>query len=234
MTKEGIGTKGPTLSTYISIPGRYLVLMPFSPQSGVSRKIEDEDTRKKMREASEMLDAGDEAVALEASSHGSHYRRERCELLPRRGGILHRRVVGRLRVEEVAEAVPKEIYRELGELGYFGMLLPEKYGGLGRSSLDALIVLEEFARISSAVAFPVFESCVGPVRAIERFAGDGIMVFFNDPVEIENPALQAVRVQFRYQSTNASCASGAYNDRDDLVFAVSSAPDTTPPTTSAT
>ena len=26
--KEGIGTKGPTLSTYISIPGRYLVLMP--------------------------------------------------------------------------------------------------------------------------------------------------------------------------------------------------------------
>jgi hypothetical protein len=47
-------------------------------------------------------------------------------------------------------------------------------------------------------------------------------------------ALQAVRVQFRYQSTNASCAAGAYNDRDDLVFAVASAPDTTPPTTSIT
>jgi hypothetical protein len=47
-------------------------------------------------------------------------------------------------------------------------------------------------------------------------------------------ALQAVRVQFRYQSTSASCASGAYNDRDDLIFAVTSAPDTTPPTTSIT
>ncbi len=46
--------------------------------------------------------------------------------------------------------------------------------------------------------------------------------------------LQAVRVQFRYQSTNANCAAGAYNDRDDLVFAVTSAPDTTPPTTSIT
>jgi alkylation response protein AidB-like acyl-CoA dehydrogenase len=34
-----------------------------------------------------------------------------------------------------------------------------------------LIVLEEFAKISSAVAFPIFESCVGPVRAIEHFAG---------------------------------------------------------------
>ena len=38
--KEGIGTKGPTLSTYISIPGRYLVLMPALGRIGVSRKIE--------------------------------------------------------------------------------------------------------------------------------------------------------------------------------------------------
>ena len=35
--------------------------------------------------------------------------------------------------------------------------------------------------------------------------------------------LQAVRAQFRYQSTNAPCASGNYNDRDDLVFAVGTA-----------
>src|SRR5262249_12498111 len=39
--KEGIGTKGPTLSTYISIPGRYLVLMPGLQRVGVSRKITD-------------------------------------------------------------------------------------------------------------------------------------------------------------------------------------------------
>jgi ribonuclease E len=47
--KEGIGTKGPTLSTYISIPGRYLVLMPALGRVGVSRKIEDEDVRRKLR-----------------------------------------------------------------------------------------------------------------------------------------------------------------------------------------
>ena len=41
--KEGIGNKGPTLSTYISIPGRYLVLMPALGRVGVSRKIEDDD-----------------------------------------------------------------------------------------------------------------------------------------------------------------------------------------------
>jgi ribonuclease E len=48
--KEGIGTKGPTLTTFISIAGRYLVLMPHLNRVGVSRKIEDVDTRKRLRE----------------------------------------------------------------------------------------------------------------------------------------------------------------------------------------
>ncbi|MBX3443685.1 MAG: Rne/Rng family ribonuclease [Planctomyces sp.] len=48
--KEGIGTKGPTLSTYISIPGRYLVLMPGLQRVGVSRKIADDDVRRKLRQ----------------------------------------------------------------------------------------------------------------------------------------------------------------------------------------
>ena len=48
--KESIGTKGPTLSTYISIPGRYLVLMPGLNRVGVSRKIADEGQRRKLRE----------------------------------------------------------------------------------------------------------------------------------------------------------------------------------------
>jgi ribonuclease E len=48
--KEGIGTKGPTLSTYISIPGRYLVLMPALGRVGVSRKIEDDHQRRVLRD----------------------------------------------------------------------------------------------------------------------------------------------------------------------------------------
>jgi len=49
VTKEGMGTKGATLTTYLSIPGRYLVLMPGMQRLGVSRKIEDEATRVRMR-----------------------------------------------------------------------------------------------------------------------------------------------------------------------------------------
>src|SRR5262249_8991635 len=48
--KEGLGTKGPTLSTYISIAGRYLVLMPGLNRVGVSRKIGDEEQRRRLRE----------------------------------------------------------------------------------------------------------------------------------------------------------------------------------------
>jgi ribonuclease E len=54
--KEGIGSKGPTLSTYVSIPGRYLVLMPALQRVGVSRKIEDEDARRKLRRQLNELD----------------------------------------------------------------------------------------------------------------------------------------------------------------------------------
>jgi butyryl-CoA dehydrogenase len=65
--------------------------------------------------------------------------------------------------------VPDELRRRYAELGFLGINVAEAYGGLGLGNLEALLVLEEFAQVSSAVAFPVFESCVGPVKAIERF-----------------------------------------------------------------
>src|SRR5205823_2370320 len=54
--KEGIGTKGPTLSTYLSIPGKILVMMPGMVSKGVSRKIEDEDERRRLRQILDVLD----------------------------------------------------------------------------------------------------------------------------------------------------------------------------------
>lgn len=54
--KEGIGTKGPTLTSYLSIPGRYLVMMPHMDNVGVSRRIEDEETRRTMRQTLDQLD----------------------------------------------------------------------------------------------------------------------------------------------------------------------------------
>ena len=47
--KEGIGTKGPTLTSYLSIPGRFLVVLPYMERLGVSRKVEDDEARRRMR-----------------------------------------------------------------------------------------------------------------------------------------------------------------------------------------
>ncbi|GJM24345.1 MAG: ribonuclease E [Phycisphaerae bacterium] len=50
VAKEGVGTKGPTLTTYLSIPGRFVVMMPGMSKLGVSRRIEDDADRKAMRD----------------------------------------------------------------------------------------------------------------------------------------------------------------------------------------
>src|SRR6476646_10224169 len=59
VTKGPIGTKGPRVSTNLSCAGRYLVLMPFSDRSGISRKIEDPKERDRLRKILRELDIPD-------------------------------------------------------------------------------------------------------------------------------------------------------------------------------
>ena len=75
-------------------------------------------------------------------------------------------------IEQSGEPPGRELIREFAEMGFLGVNVAEAFGGLGLGNLEALIVIEEVAKISAAVAFPIFESCVGPVRAIERFGAD--------------------------------------------------------------
>ena len=57
----------------------------------------------------------------------------------------------------------------LAELGLLGISLPEEYGGQGLTYLDAVIALEEFAKVSVPWSFPIFEASFGPVIAINMF-----------------------------------------------------------------
>jgi ribonuclease G len=50
VTKEPIGTKGPRVTTQVSLPGRFIVFMPGSSHVGVSRKIDDRDERSRLRQ----------------------------------------------------------------------------------------------------------------------------------------------------------------------------------------
>jgi ribonuclease G len=49
VTKGPIGTKGPRVTTNLVLPGRFLVLLPNSDQSGISRKIENPEERKRLK-----------------------------------------------------------------------------------------------------------------------------------------------------------------------------------------
>ena len=75
-------------------------------------------------------------------------------------------------IERDDEPPGLELRRRFAEMGYLGVNLPEEYGGGSLSHLDAVLVLEEIASISIAVAFPVFESCFGPTLAIAHLGSE--------------------------------------------------------------
>jgi alkylation response protein AidB-like acyl-CoA dehydrogenase len=66
-----------------------------------------------------------------------------------------------------AALLPDESRRELARLGYLGLTLPTAVGGSHAPLLDALLVLEEFAKVSPGAAFAIFEACVGASRVVE-------------------------------------------------------------------
>jgi alkylation response protein AidB-like acyl-CoA dehydrogenase len=77
-------------------------------------------------------------------------------------------------VETDDEPPSREIVKRYAELGLLGVNIPEELGGVGMSHFDAVLVLEEVAKISPAVAFPIFESSFGPALAIAHFAPDAL------------------------------------------------------------
>ncbi len=85
VTKEPISTKGSRVTAQISLPGRFLVFMPYASRVGVSRKIESREQRAKLREMVSRLlpeDAG--GVIVRTVAEGvteEHFKREIDALL---------------------------------------------------------------------------------------------------------------------------------------------------------
>lgn len=71
-----------------------------------------------------------------------------------------------------AEHMPLSYLKKLAELGLVGLCLPVQYGGQGRTAFEAVLAIEELARISSLCAGPVFESNLGPVKVVEQFGNE--------------------------------------------------------------
>ncbi len=68
-----------------------------------------------------------------------------------------------------AHRYPKEIVKKMAELGFFGCVIPEEYGGTGAGHLAQSIAAEEIARVSSSMRLPFNTQTNGPGLSILEF-----------------------------------------------------------------
>ena len=73
-------------------------------------------------------------------------------------------------IEESNTPPSLALRKRFAEMGFMGINLPTEYGGAGLGHFEAVLILEELAKVSVAVAFPVFEASFGPSLAIAHFA----------------------------------------------------------------
>ena len=76
VVKEEVGNKGAALTTYLSIPGSYLVLMPGRPHRGISRKIIDEKKRTRLRDLLNQLPLPEEIGVILRTAGENRTKRE--------------------------------------------------------------------------------------------------------------------------------------------------------------
>ena len=97
VAKEPIGSKGARITTQISLPGRYLVYIPTTTHLGVSRRIDDERERERLREIAASVQPPDSGLIVRTS----------CEGVTKREVVADLRFLTRLwsRISKKAESV---------------------------------------------------------------------------------------------------------------------------------
>ncbi len=71
--------------------------------------------------------------------------------------------------EEKAHAFPLERVRQMGELGFFGCGIDEKYGGNGMGILESVLLAEQIAKISPSWRLPFNMQNIGPSLTVQKF-----------------------------------------------------------------
>lgn len=107
VTKEPLGTKGARLTTHFSLPGRWLVYMPFSDYVGVSRKVESEVERNRLKVIGEEIREPGEGLILRTVAN-----EESKESLTNDLNML-RELWSNITAREKSSEVSTQIYREL-------------------------------------------------------------------------------------------------------------------------
>ena len=71
VSKEPIGTKGPRITTNITIAGHYLVLLPTVNKIGISRRITDQEERERLKEIAQKIKPKDYGIIVRTAAEGA-------------------------------------------------------------------------------------------------------------------------------------------------------------------
>jgi len=104
--KEPIGTKGARVTTHITLPGRYLVLMPTVNYIGVSRRIEDEAERQRLKQIAESIKPPDMGLIVRTAARDKAYE----DFIPDIKFLC--KLWGKIKEEEWRGKVPRVIYQD--------------------------------------------------------------------------------------------------------------------------
>ena len=74
--------------------------------------------------------------------------------------------------DEAEHKFRPEIMRKMGELGFFGGVIPEEYGGTNMGMLATLIMNEEIARVSASYGLPFNMQTIGPGLVLLKWGSD--------------------------------------------------------------
>lgn len=110
VTKEALGTKGPRISTHITLPGRYIVLMPTVSQVGVSRKIKSREERVRLKALCRSLRRGHGGMIVRTAAESVD-----TEHLEKELNYLYQ-LWDEIRLKSEQSGVPSLIHREMSLL----------------------------------------------------------------------------------------------------------------------
>jgi len=104
--KEPIGTKGPRVTTHITLPGKYAVLLPNADYTGVSRRIENEEERSRLKKIAQSIKPAGKGLILRTAAEG----KEKEDFLKDLDFLT--KLWETIRSKEQKGNVPRCIYRE--------------------------------------------------------------------------------------------------------------------------
>src|SRR5262245_1304570 len=107
VAKDPLGTKGARVTSHVSLPGRYMVFMPGTKHIGISRRIESEEERKRLKEIAQSLGTEDGGFILRTACEGKTKREIQRDL------NFLTRLWARIQKKAKSAAAPSLIHQDL-------------------------------------------------------------------------------------------------------------------------